>query len=201
MATVSEMIELRPLIDRKLPENFKYYGNWGFTIYRTYYSPESDEHWEMLLNALKRQTYLALGYLEDEDEYRYDVERRQWGYYYYENKEEYVEDLKRVKKLFHLDPREDPPLLDGLDARRLQEVCLSQHPEAEKTIAGGLFCFILAADKPVLKDITKGEFIIKTMRIPTGHLLEFWHSLIISGLNYHQVLYFKGPEEDLKEHI
>ncbi|KAH7134335.1 hypothetical protein EDB81DRAFT_95905 [Dactylonectria macrodidyma] len=227
MATVSEMIELiwrpprkepgvkRPPIDRNLPENFKYYGNWGFTIYRTYYSPESDKHWDMLLDALKRQTYLALAYLEDEDQYRHDVERRKWGSYHYENKDEYMDDLKRLKKRFHLDPREDPPLLDGLDARQLREVCLSEEPEAEKTMAGSRFRFVLVADELVLRDIAKGEFVVKAidydwtegggywgwMRIPTGYLLELWHSLMITGFNLCLVLWFEGLEEDLKEYI
>ncbi|KAH7124870.1 hypothetical protein B0J13DRAFT_598937 [Dactylonectria estremocensis] len=227
MATVSEMIELvwwppreepgvrRPEIDRKLPENFKHYGNWGFTIYRTYYSPESDEHWHMLLDALKRQTYLALEFLDNEDEYRHDVERRKWGTNLYENKDEYVDDLKRLKKLFHLDPREDLPLLNGLDVHQLREVCLSEHPEAEKTMAGGRFRFVLVADKSVLEDIAKGEFIVKMvaygwreggenwdwMRIPTGYLLELWHSLMMSRFDPHRILWFEGPEEDLEEYI
>ncbi|KAH7131157.1 hypothetical protein EDB81DRAFT_845728 [Dactylonectria macrodidyma] len=124
----------RPPIDRNLPENFKYYGNWGFTIYRTYYSPESDKHWDMLLDALK-----------------HDVERRKWGSYHYENKDEYMDDLKRLKKRFHLDPREDPPLLDGLDARQLREVCLSEEPEAEKTMAGSRFRFVLVADESLAR--------------------------------------------------
>jgi hypothetical protein len=34
------------LIEKKLPENFKYFRNWGFTNHGTYYRPESDEHWK-----------------------------------------------------------------------------------------------------------------------------------------------------------
>ncbi|KAH7115425.1 hypothetical protein B0J13DRAFT_459618 [Dactylonectria estremocensis] len=229
MATVSEMIDLmwrpprkepgvkRPPIDRKLPENFKYYGRWGFTIYRTYYNPESDEHWDMLLDALKRQTYLALGYYEDEDRYRDDVERRadryRWGFY--QDQDEYMDDLKRLKERFYLDPREDLSLLDGLDVRRLREVCLYEHPEVEKTMAGGRFRFILVADEAVLKDIARGEFVVKAvaydweegddywgwMRIPTGYLLELWHSLMLLIDNPHRTLRFDGPEEDLEEYI
>ncbi|KAM5348967.1 hypothetical protein ACJ41O_008790 [Fusarium nematophilum] len=37
--------------DRKLPENSRYYGNWGFAIYRTYYGPHSDKYWNMLLGT------------------------------------------------------------------------------------------------------------------------------------------------------
>jgi hypothetical protein len=53
-------------LDKTLPENSKYYGHWGYTIYRTHYSLESDEQWNTLLDALKRQTRLAVGYYQDE---------------------------------------------------------------------------------------------------------------------------------------
>ncbi|KAF5720971.1 hypothetical protein FMUND_3874 [Fusarium mundagurra] len=62
-------------LDRNLPENSKYYGHWGYTIYRTHYSPESDKQWDTLLDALKRQTMLAIGYYQDvafEDELMHD---------------------------------------------------------------------------------------------------------------------------------
>ncbi|KAM5346423.1 hypothetical protein ACJ41O_009428 [Fusarium nematophilum] len=213
----NEPVAKRQALDWSLPETFKYYGNWGFTIYRTYYGAESDKHWDILLDALKRQTQLALAYLEDEDEYRYDVERRsvRQGRGLYKTREEYMDDLKRLRKLFHLNPREDPSLLAGLDVRQLREVCLSEQPEAKKTMAEGLFRYVLVADETVLKDIAKGEFVIKAvaydweenseewgwMRIPTGYLLELWHALMFSRFHPHRVLRFDGPEEDLGEYI
>ncbi|KAJ4307797.1 hypothetical protein N0V84_012491 [Fusarium piperis] len=173
MATVSRMIDLmwqpprkkpgakRPMLDRRLSENFKYYGNWGFTIYRTYYSPESDKHWDILLDALKRQTSLALGYFEDGYQYSNDVKQR--GSSFYRGEEEYMNDLNRLKEMFCLDPRDDLLLLDGLDVRGLREVCLKEQPEAEKTMAGGQFGFALLADQAVLKDIAKDIFAVKAV--------------------------------------
>ncbi|KAI8671979.1 hypothetical protein LRP88_03501 [Fusarium phalaenopsidis] len=226
MATVSRMIDLvwqpprkkpgvkRPMLDRRLPENFKHYGNWGFAIYRTYYSPESDKHWDILLDALKRQTYLALGYYEDGNQYRNDVKQR--GSRFYSGEEEYMDDLNRLKELFRLDPREDPLLLDGLDVRRLREVRLEEPPEAEKAMAGVQFGFVLLADEAVLKDIAKDIFVVKAVayrweeaydarwgwtRMPTGYLLELWHSLMLSGDNPYWSLKFKGPEEDLEHYL
>ncbi|KAM5358311.1 hypothetical protein ACJZ2D_015410 [Fusarium nematophilum] len=85
----------------------------------------------MLLDSLKRQTILALGYYEDKDQYRYDLKRREfyYGSRYYQDEDEYRGDLERLKKLFHLDPQEDTSLLSGLDVRQLREVCLSKHSE------------------------------------------------------------------------
>lgn len=198
--------------DRKLPENFKYYGNWGFPIYRTYYGPKSDEHWDILLDILNRQTHLALGFLEIDSEYEQDIKSLHQPY---ENKNEYLDELERLKKLFLLDLREDQALLDGLDICQLRQLCESEHPKAKKTMSSGYCSFVLVADKAVLEDISKSEFVVKTlaygwreggenwdwMRIPSGCLLELWHSLMMSENHPHRILNFNGPEEDLEEHI
>ncbi|WAO88980.1 Hypothetical protein NCS54_00635200 [Fusarium falciforme] len=192
MATVSRMIDLvwqpprkkpgvkRPMLDRRLPENFKHYGNWGFTIYRTYYSPESDKHWDILLDALKRQTCLALGYYEDGNQYRHDVKQR--GSRFYSGEEEYMSDLNRLKELFRLDPREDPLLLDGLDVRRLREDI-----------------FVVKAVAYRWEEAYDARW--GWTRMPTGYLLELWHSLMLSADNPYWSLQFKGPEEDLEHYL
>lgn len=230
MATISQMIDLvwqpprkepgvkRPHIDRTLPENFKYYGNWGFTIYRTYYGPDSDKNWEILLDALKRQTNLALGYYQDRDK---EKEKEEWEQLpaltraFYEDRDEDGNDLKRIKELFFLDPRENPSLLDGLDVRQLRQVCFYEHLDAEKSMAGVLFRFVLVADESVLKDVANGEFVVKAvaydweegdeswgwMRIPTGYLLELWNSLMLWRDNTHRVLRYDDEEEGLRGYI
>ncbi|KAF4473321.1 hypothetical protein FAGAP_13244, partial [Fusarium agapanthi] len=58
MAELSEILDLlwnpprkaerhpeMPRLNRFKPEDFEYYKNWGFAIYRTYYGPESDHSW------------------------------------------------------------------------------------------------------------------------------------------------------------
>ncbi|KAF4943599.1 hypothetical protein FGADI_13304 [Fusarium gaditjirri] len=204
-------------LDRTLPENSKYYGRWGYTIYRTHYSPETDKQWDTLLDALKRQTMLAVVYYQDvpfEDELmhqRDDFSPKAW---YYKNQQEYSDDIKRTKDLFSLDVREDPSL-NGLGVHEIREVCLRDRPEEQEAMAGRRFNLVLLADKAVFEAIERGEFVIKAvsydwedgwnnwgwMRIPTGYLLELWHSLERKDDNYHTVLSFKGPEEDLEEYI
>ncbi|CEI63521.1 hypothetical protein FVEN_g6653 [Fusarium venenatum] len=87
---------------RKHPDNFQYYRRWGFAIYRMYCGPDSDKHWNMLLDALRRQTMLAFGCFEDDEE-------SDQG------------DVQRLKELFFLDAREDPVLPDGLDVAGIRE--------------------------------------------------------------------------------
>ncbi|KAF5692431.1 hypothetical protein FDENT_2953 [Fusarium denticulatum] len=204
-------------LNKTLPENSKYYGHWGYTIYRTHYSLESNKQWDMLLDALKQQTKLAVGYYQDEpfeDELmhqRADFLPKAW---YYQSQEEYSDDIKRIKDLFHLDIREDPSL-DGQGVHEIHEVCLRDRPEEEEAMAGRLFNFVLLADKEVFEAIERHEFVVKAvsynwrdvwdnwgwMRIPTGYLLELYHTLMGRDGNYHTVLDFHGPEEDLEEYI
>ncbi|KAL5586793.1 hypothetical protein FOBRF1_016663 [Fusarium oxysporum] len=204
-------------LDRMLPENSKYYGYWGYIIYRIHYSLESDKQWDTLLDALKKQTMLAVGYYQDEpfeDELmhqRADFLPKAW---YYKSQKEYSDDVKRIKDLFYLDICQDL-LLDGLGVYEIREVCLRDRPEEEEAMAGRLFNFVLLADKAVFEAMERGEFVVKAisydwrdgwnnwgwMRIPTGYLLALWQSLMGKDDNYHTVLSFNGPEEDLEEYI
>ncbi|KAJ3535965.1 hypothetical protein NM208_g6915 [Fusarium decemcellulare] len=182
--------------DRKHPDNAQYYRQWGFTIYRTYYGPDSEKHWNMLLGALKQQTRLAFGfYADDEDTDQGDVQR--------------------LKELFHLDAREDVSLLDGLDDKGIREFCQTKEVDRERAMAENLYRFVLLADKAVLKDIAEGEFIVKAvalnwedgrlgwgwMRIPTGYLLELWQTLMRWEDETYSTLRFKEPEQNLEEYI
>ncbi|RGP64321.1 hypothetical protein FSPOR_8141 [Fusarium sporotrichioides] len=229
-ASIGEMIDFvwkspkppteRRLIDRMLPENFKYYRNWGFTIYRTYYSPESDERWNTLLQVLTQQTRLALGYHEI-DEVRKDD--RGWNIRYrHKDQALYVEQIEILKKLFRLLPREDPDLLAGLDIAGVRKVCLDEGERvaSENNMVGSRFNFALVADEAVLKDVANNNFVVKAVgydwspihdsggwgwiRLATGDLLELWENLFISdelSISKYVELGFKGPEEDLEKDV
>ncbi|KAF5624782.1 uncharacterized protein FTJAE_10128 [Fusarium tjaetaba] len=197
---------------RKNPDNFRHYRKWGFTIYRTCYGKESEKHWQALLYSLRHQTKLAFGAFEDEEETDQD-------------------DMRRVQELFHLDVRENPSNLDGLDVRRLRDFCnaeklketevkastkyrVSTRPHGGRAMANYVFKFVLLADEAVLTDIGKGEFVVKAislsldgnsgwgwMRIPTGYLLELWIFLMWNKHRTESCLRCHGPEVDLEESI
>ncbi|KAJ4035267.1 hypothetical protein NW756_008513 [Fusarium oxysporum] len=180
---------------RHHPDNLQYYCQWGYTIYRTYYSPESDRYWNVLLNSLMQQTRLAFGCFEDQD----DVDQR---------------DVQLLKDLFHLDTREDASLLDGLDVRGVRELFQREGFEGKCAMADRLWNFVLVADESVLKDIASRESIVKAMslgwyegfsgwgwmRIPTSYLLDLWIFLSRSG-NTKSALGFMGPEKDLDTYV
>ncbi|KAM0227736.1 hypothetical protein ACHAPO_011304 [Fusarium lateritium] len=199
---------------RKNPDNHQHYRKWGFTIYRTYYGKKSDENWQSLLYSLRHQTKLAFGTYEDDEETDED-------------------DRRKIQELFHLDTREDPLVLDGLDVRGLREFCnaeklketeviqrgnmklrVSTRPREGQAMADFLFNFVLLADEAILKDIERGEFVVKAvsllwhndsgwgwMRIPTGYLLDLWMFLMWHDDRTEYCFDFRGSEENLENHI
>jgi hypothetical protein len=199
---------------RKNPDNHKHYRKWGFPIYRTYYGKESDEHWKSLLYSLRHQTKLAFGTYEDDEETNQD-------------------DRRQVRDLFHLEVNEDPSLLGGLDVRGLREFCnaemfketevretgveelrVSTRPREDRCMADHLFGFVLLADEAVLKDIERGESVVKAVslrwnndlgwgwvRVPTGYLLDLWTYLMWNDDRTENCLCFGGSEGDLAHQI
>lgn len=188
------IVKRRPL-DKMLPENFKYFRNWGFTIYRTYYGAESDEHWNTLVTILRHQTSLGLGLLESEELREDDDEwiKRCGG-----DKFKWADKVNIVRKLFRLFPREDASLLDGLNIVGVREVCAKEHDEATEKMAGAFFKFALVADEAVLKDIANCRFVVKAIdydwdprnsrgspgwiQLFTGDLLALWGVLFAAYL-------------------
>ncbi|KAG8673739.1 hypothetical protein FPOAC2_07203 [Fusarium poae] len=209
----------RRALDRTHPDNFKYFRNWGFTIYRTYYGPESDESWNTLLQVLTQQTRLALGY-HDTDRLR--AKDWRWANFYKGDKATYPDLINIMKRLFRLFPREDPDRLAGLDVAGIRKLCLEEgeQAESEKNMVGTRLKFVLVADEAVLKDIANDIFVVKTvgydwdpiqdsrswgwMRLATGDLLEFWEMILMAdeySISKYYDIFFKGSEEDLEKHV
>ncbi|GKU21989.1 unnamed protein product [Fusarium langsethiae] len=209
----------RRALDGLLPENFKYFRNWGFTIYRTYYGPESDEPWNTLLQALTQQSRLALGYHEID---RIREKDWRWTRGYGKDEAVYLGRIEIMKRLFRLFPREDPSRLAGLDVAGIRKLCLEEgeQAESEKNMVGTRLKFVLVADEAVLKDIANDIFVVKTvgydwdpqqhsyswgwMRLATGDLLEFWEMILMADeidISKYRDIYFEGSEEDLEKHV
>ncbi|WXC67209.1 hypothetical protein SNK03_012987 [Fusarium graminearum] len=195
---------------------------WGFTIYRTYCGEESDDAWQMLLYSLRQQTKLAFGAFapDNHKEIGFEEEIKQ-------------DDIQRLKDLFSLDVREDPALFDGFDIPRLREFAKKEKedrtqiinvgahrrkgiwPKGVRGMADWVFDYVLLADESVLKDVDRGEFIVKAvsvlwreghtpwgwMRIPTGYLVELWHHIILHEDRTENALSFDGDEEELENFI
>jgi hypothetical protein len=113
---------------------------WGFTVYRTYYGPGSDQDWNTLRYKAKEEAYKELiACVFDGNE----------------------ETAEKLKSLFRLDARSDPALLDGLS---LAELC-----KVYKDKVGGepepvhQCCVFLVADEQVLNQTGQENFIIKAV--------------------------------------
>ncbi|SCO92576.1 uncharacterized protein FRV6_16704 [Fusarium oxysporum] len=126
-----------PSPNRFKPEDFGYYKKWGFAIYRTYYGAESDQYWNVLLQALRQQTPLSIGFYESDEAEELWERHRNW--------------------------RHGSFSLEGLDINGIREVCRKQHHEANQKMAGAKFCFALVADEAVLDGIARNEFVVKAV--------------------------------------
>jgi hypothetical protein len=207
----------------KNPDNVYYPRKWGYTVYRTYYSKESDEAWEMLLYSLEHQTKLALGGFGeegvDEDDKHVDPD-----------------DIQRLKNFLTIEGREDPSQFEGLDAQGVRDFWnaeelkleqnvvqipgqrrrLTSRPDEILAMADWVHRFVLLADEATLKDVANGEFVVKAvslelpaanswpgawMRIPTGYLLDLWFKLCDWSWSTEKALSFRGSEEELHSWI
>ncbi|KAG8353788.1 hypothetical protein FVEN_g8173 [Fusarium venenatum] len=215
---IEEMIENTWSRGSKREGTKKEDRKWGFTIYRTYYSEESDEAWQMLLYSLRHQTKLAFGAFAKGADVEHDVD---------------PDDVQRLKDLFYLETRDDRSQLEGLDVRDLREFCRDElskdkeiiekldkrsskftRPRETQGMADWVFEYVLLADEAVLKDVARDEPVVKAvsiqwmdgdpnstwgwMRIPTGYLLELWHHLLFNDRQTSRALHFDGAEEELK---
>jgi hypothetical protein len=84
----------------------QYRRNWGFTIYRTFYGPNSDEQWRKLLEKITKGAKYELNMMEDLDVQEPTVA------------------FTKAWNLFRLDARSDPSTLDGLTLENVRQLYL-----------------------------------------------------------------------------
>ncbi|KAH8745653.1 hypothetical protein F5883DRAFT_586648 [Diaporthe sp. PMI_573] len=80
-------------------EQYQYYRNWGFTIYRTAYGTTTDEQWPSLVAKIEAQVL-------DEINIHGASEPA----------------APTLRSLFHLDPRSDPDTLDGASMEHVRKL-------------------------------------------------------------------------------
>ncbi|KAH7251364.1 hypothetical protein BKA59DRAFT_491872 [Fusarium tricinctum] len=113
---------------------------WGFTVYRTYYGPDSNENWNTLRNKAKEEANKELMACV------------------YDGNDETAE---KLKSLFRLDARSDPALLGGLSLAELCKVYkdkIGGEPEPVHQC-----CVFLVADEQILDQIGQGNLIINAV--------------------------------------
>ncbi|RSL65534.1 hypothetical protein CEP51_012980 [Fusarium floridanum] len=174
-------------------------SHWGFTIYRTYYGPSSDDNWDKLLMTAKREAMEEV--MNEGDD----------------------EAGEKLKPLFCLDPRSDAALLSGVDRRGLIQI-YNDHTGGPPMPTCGPLVF-LYADEDVLNQVSQGIFTLKAvdaeekpredippqegdeffgkrrywgwMKIETRQILELWGGLAW-GKTHHVIMWTKR-QADLEE--
>jgi hypothetical protein len=128
-------------------EQYQYYRNWGFTIYRTAYGTTTDEQWPSLLAKIEAQVL-------DEINIHGASEPA----------------APTLRSLFHLDPRSDPDTLDGASMEHVRKL----YQEGEASPRDGkrpimhenelTHRYFLLADAEVLDAVGRGDFWVKCVQ-------------------------------------
>ena len=106
--------------------------HWGFTIYRTYYGPGSDEQWSKLLKNIIDGVEEGLTELEEADEE--------------------PDATTKARDQFRLDARSDPATLDGLTLEDVRQLYLEGSGGKPMNTDNRPWRLFLLADAQVLQD-------------------------------------------------
>lgn len=153
----------------------RHYKQWGFVIYRTYYGPESDQQWTMLIKHISTTVLAGLRKYQDQGE-----------------------DPKAVSILsanFKLDARSDPTALNGLTMDQVSQLYCDEVGGSFLEMRDSLIPdhrILLLADEEVLNNVDTGvvrvvqaapiedadpECHYQWMRLWVGLLIQFWVDL------------------------
>lgn len=200
MSKLSSVLDGIPKLPT-LPGDLNDTKNWGFTVYRTYYGPSSDENWDKLLTTAKREAIEEVMKWSDD------------------------ESGEKLKPPFRLDDRSDVSLLSGVDRRGLIQI-YNDGIGGSPMPTRGPHVF-LYADGEVLDQVSQGIFNLKAvgaeeesredippqegdedfgeprywgwMKIETRQILELWGGLEWSHAEC--VIMWTENQADLEEQV
>ncbi|KAH6613023.1 hypothetical protein C7974DRAFT_444495 [Boeremia exigua] len=104
---------------------------WGFTIYRTFYGPGSDDQWSKLLQTITTGTKYRLSIMDGGED---------------------TVVTTKLLELLHLDARSDPTLLDGLTLEDVRKVYINGTGGQPMNVANDPWRVFFLADAQVLQD-------------------------------------------------
>ncbi|RSL72049.1 hypothetical protein CEP53_001291 [Fusarium sp. AF-6] len=136
MPSLKLMLEKVSRVPHWPPDQSNPTRHWGFTIYRTYYGPSSDDNWDKLLETAKKEAMEVL-MKEGEDE-----------------------NGEKLKPFFLLDPRSDEALLSGVDRRGLIKIYKDQIGGPPMPTFQLVFLY---ADEDTLNQVIQGIFTLKAV--------------------------------------
>ncbi|KAJ8114500.1 hypothetical protein OPT61_g3635 [Boeremia exigua] len=170
----------------------KHYKPWGFTLYRTCYTPESDRQWELLIDKISTAVLSTLSR--------------------YKDRGADPDDTAIVSEHFKLDARSDPATLDGLTMDELSEIycnAVGGSPmEMRTSLVPDHRIFLWAdeevlqnLDSPVLKVVQAApaedadpEEYYQWMTVEAdGGLIEFWTMLEICDSGLFDLIWEEQP--------
>lgn len=183
----------RPPIDVDIypADRDKHYKPWGFTLYRTCYTPESDQQWKLLIDKISTTVLATLSEHKDEGDDPHDI--------------------AIISEHFRLDARSDPATLNGLT---MDEVCQIHRNEVggspmemRISLTPDHHIFLLA-DEEVLQSLDSGvlkvvqaapikdadiECYYQWMTVYVKFLIDFWIALEICDSGLYDLIWEEQP--------
>jgi hypothetical protein len=160
----------------------KHYKPWGFTLYRTCYTPGFDEQWKLLIERISTTVLATLSQCKDEGEDPHDT--------------------AIITENFKLDARSDSATLDSLTTDEVSYIYCNEVGDSPMEMRNSLtpdHQIFLLADEEVLQNLDSGvlkvvqaapiegadpECYYQWLRVDVDLLIELWIELEIcdSGL-------------------
>ena len=195
MSTVRSIVRRtwRPPINVDIypADHDEHYKPWGFTVYRTCYTPESDQQWKLMIDKISTTVLATLSKCKDEGQDPHDT--------------------AMISKNFKLDARSDSATLDGLTMDEISQIYLNEAGGSPMELRNSLtpdHQILLLADEEVLQNLDSGvlkvvqaapvegadpECYYQWLRVDVIFLIDLWIMLEICDSGLYDLIYDERP--------
>jgi hypothetical protein len=164
----------------------KHYKPWGFTLYRTCYTPESNQQWKLLIDKISTTVLATLSKCKDKE-------------------------AAIISENFKLDARSDSAILDGFTMDEVSQIYRNEvggSPMEMRTSLTPDHQIFLLADKEVLRNLDSGvlkvvqaapiegadpECYYQWLRVEVDYLIDFWIMLEICDFGLYDLIFEEEP--------
>ena len=178
-------------VDIDSADHDKYYKPWGFMIYRTCYTPESDQQWKLLIDKISTTVLATLSACKDRGEDFHDT--------------------AMISENFKLDARSDSATLDGLTMDEVSQIYRNEVGGSPMEMRNSLIPdhqIFLLADEEVLQNSCSGvltvvqaaptegadpECFYQWLRVDVNLFIDLWIMLEICDFGLYDLIFEEEP--------
>lgn len=178
-------------VDINPADHDKHYKPWGFTLYRTCYTSESDQQWKLLIDKISTTVLATLSKCKDKGEDPHDT--------------------AMISENFKLDAHSDSATLDGLTTDEVSQIYCNEVGGSPMEMRNSLtpdHQIFLLADEEVLQNLDSGvlkvvqaapvegadpECYYQWLRVDLDGLIELWIMLEICDSGLYDLIFEEEP--------